>query len=119
MNKYTAYGVTEEDCKDSTIEWIKFSDHEDALDGSLKYQLTLSKRVTDQAIEIEELKKKMEDSYWQALAKSEESNELAELRVVVKAVAHIGVDFGYGKYEIEQKHIDSARKLMESDNEQS
>ena len=38
-----------------------------------------------------------------------ERDELAE---VVKAVAHIGIDFGYGAYEIEDKYIESARKLI-------
>ena len=31
----------------------------------------------------------------------------------VKAVAHVGVDFGYGEYEIERKWIDLARKMYE------
>ena len=31
---------------------------------------------------------------------------------IVKAVAHIGVDFGYGVYEIEPKHIKDARKYF-------
>lgn len=32
---------------------------------------------------------------------------------IIKAVAHIGIDWGYGKYELEQKHIDEARKIYE------
>lgn len=32
---------------------------------------------------------------------------------LIEAVAHIGVDFGFGKYELEQSHIDTARKLIE------
>jgi hypothetical protein len=51
--------------------------------------------------EIEELKQRM-----------------AELDEVVKAVAHIGIDWGYGVYELEQKHIDTARELYESKNQQ-
>ena len=39
--------------------------------------------------------------------------KIAELEEVVKAVAHIGVDFGYGKYELEARIIDDARTLME------
>ena len=35
---------------------------------------------------------------------------------LLKAVAHIGIDFGYGKYELEQKHIDEARRLYEIHN---
>ena len=30
---------------------------------------------------------------------------------LLKAVAHIGIDFGYGKYELEQNFIDEARLL--------
>jgi len=36
-----------------------------------------------------------------------------ELEEIVKAVAHIGVDWGYGKFELNQEHIDKARKLYE------
>ena len=32
---------------------------------------------------------------------------------ILKAVAHIGVDFGYGAYEIEEEFIDMARALIE------
>ncbi len=44
-------------------------------------------------------------------------NELLEqihdYQDIVKAVAHIGVDFGYGEYEVEEKHIKSAREYFE------
>jgi len=33
---------------------------------------------------------------------------------IVKAVAHIGIDFGYGKYELEDKHIQKARQIYEA-----
>ena len=39
---------------------------------------------------------------------------VVHLEEVVKAVAHIGVDWGYGKYELEDKFIDQARVLHES-----
>ena len=32
----------------------------------------------------------------------------------IYAVALIGVAFGFGVYELEQKHIDSARKICEA-----
>lgn len=32
---------------------------------------------------------------------------------LIKAVAHIGMDFGYGKYELEPKHIKKAREIYE------
>lgn len=35
-----------------------------------------------------------------------------KLMGIVKAVAHIGVDFGYGKYELEQSFIDEARAIF-------
>jgi hypothetical protein len=48
----------------------------------------------------------------------ENKNErIAELEEIVAAVAHIGVDFGYGKYELEAGKIDDARTLMEQDND--
>lgn len=37
----------------------------------------------------------------------------AELEEIVKAVAHVGVDFGYGKYEIQPEVIDKARAIYE------
>jgi hypothetical protein len=36
----------------------------------------------------------------------------SDVMEIVKAVAHIGVDFGYGEYVIEDKHIEAARKIM-------
>jgi hypothetical protein len=33
---------------------------------------------------------------------------------IVKAVAHIGIDWGYGKFELNQDHIDKARKLYDT-----
>ena len=39
--------------------------------------------------------------------------QLAEARELIKAVAHIGIDWGYGKFELTQEHIDKARKLYE------
>ena len=32
---------------------------------------------------------------------------------IVKAVAHIGIDWGYGKFELTQEHIDKAREIYE------
>jgi len=40
-------------------------------------------------------------------------DEIDKLRVIVKAVAHIGIDFGYGTYELEEKYITQARELVE------
>ena len=44
---------------------------------------------------------------------SEKERKLKEAREIVKAVAHIGIDWGYGKFELNQDHIDKARKLYE------
>ena len=38
---------------------------------------------------------------------------IKEFKEIVKAVAHIGIDFGYGKFELNQEHIDKARELYE------
>lgn len=35
-------------------------------------------------------------------------------REIVEAVAHIGVDFGYGNFELSQEHIEKARALLEA-----
>lgn len=35
------------------------------------------------------------------------------MREIVKAVAHVGIDFGYGTYELQQDIIDKARELYE------
>ena len=43
----------------------------------------------------------------------EVDKRIVELEEIVKAVAHIGVDFGYGRYELEVGKIDDARTLME------
>ena len=44
-----------------------------------------------------------------------QAERIAELEEIVKAVAHMGVDFGYGKYELEAGKIDDARTLMEQE----
>ena len=36
-----------------------------------------------------------------------------DVQEVIKAVAHIGIDWGYGVYELEQDKIDKARVLYE------
>ena len=36
-----------------------------------------------------------------------------EAMEIVKAVAHIGIDWGYGKFELTSDHIDKARSLYE------
>lgn len=38
---------------------------------------------------------------------------ISELTEIAKAVAHIGVDFGYGKFELNEYHIAKARELIE------
>jgi len=35
------------------------------------------------------------------------------LEEVVKAVAHVGIDFGFGKYELQDSDIDKARLIFE------
>ena len=47
--------------------------------------------------------------------KTERNNALervADMQEIVEAVAHIGVDFGYGKFELSDEHINKARELI-------
>ena len=39
---------------------------------------------------------------------------LAEAMPILKAVAHIGVDFGYGPYQVEEKFIQSSRAFLDA-----
>ena len=48
----------------------------------------------------------------------EQAEEIDQLKTnlisqfgITKAVAHIGIDFGYGEYKLEQKYIDNARVI--------
>ncbi len=43
--------------------------------------------------------------------------EIESLLEVVKAVAHIGIDFGHGKFELDESHIKLARQIMEKYND--
>lgn len=38
---------------------------------------------------------------------------ISELEEIVKAVAHIGVNWGYGEFQLEKDRIDKARALYE------
>lgn len=51
----------------------------------------------------------MDDQY-EIIKKLEDRVE--RLEEVVKAVAHVGVDFGYGPYELQPDDIDKARALL-------
>jgi len=42
-------------------------------------------------------------------------DENERYKEIAKAVAHIGIDWGYGEYELEPKFVDMARKLYEAD----
>ena len=46
------------------------------------------------------------------IARDNLTKQLAERDEIIKAVAHIGIDFGYGKYELEEKFIDMARAAL-------
>jgi hypothetical protein len=49
---------------------------------------------------------------------TELERQLAEAREIVKAVAHVGIDWGYGVFELNQDHINKARDLYEQLKEQ-
>ena len=40
------------------------------------------------------------------------SERAAEMEEIIKAVAHIGIDFGHGKFELQPEHIDKARAIF-------
>lgn len=42
------------------------------------------------------------------------SERAKKLEDIVEAVAHIGIDFGYGEFQLTPEHIDLARKLIGS-----
>jgi hypothetical protein len=48
---------------------------------------------------------------WEILAETRE--KLDQAMEIVKSVAHIGIDFGYGEYQLSSEDIDKARKLYE------
>lgn len=70
------------------------------------------------------IKKSFYQDYWDGYGLSEEqmqwmintidaqAKEIEALGEIAKAVAHIGIDFGYGRYELEDKHIEAARKYL-------
>jgi len=35
------------------------------------------------------------------------------LSEIVEAVAHVGIDFGFGKFELDESHINKARSILE------
>lgn len=41
------------------------------------------------------------------------STQLTEQQELIKAVAHVGLDWGYGKFELTPEHIAKARSLYE------
>lgn len=49
------------------------------------------------------------------LEQAETESDKERMFSIIKAVAHIGVDFGYGKYELEQEFIDMARAICEQE----
>lgn len=38
------------------------------------------------------------------------------MKEIITAVAHVGVDFGYGCFELTHEHIENARGLLEKEN---
>ena len=37
---------------------------------------------------------------------------LDKCKPIIEAVAHIGIDFGYGEYKLESKHVTNSRELF-------
>ena len=44
---------------------------------------------------------------------AEAEGVIRELYEIVDAVAYVGVDFGFGKFELDSSHVDKARNLIE------
>jgi len=40
-------------------------------------------------------------------------SQLNEIMEIIEAVAHVGIDFGYGVFELNKEHISKARELYE------
>lgn len=49
------------------------------------------------------------------LKENQDGKDKERMLAIIKAVAHIGVDFGYGPYEIEPEYIDMARAICEQE----
>lgn len=52
---------------------------------------------------------------WRNKMNEQDQKDKERMLSIIKAVAHIGVDFGYGKYELEQEYIDMARAICEQE----
>jgi hypothetical protein len=76
-------------------------------------EVDLNNKLASALRKIAHLQNKYQQSCknWRELVQVKEYS-IAELEVIVKAVAHIGVNFGYGVYEIENKHIEDSRQYF-------
>jgi len=43
------------------------------------------------------------------------NKDIEKMMEIIKAVAHIGVDFGFGEYELEDKYISMARDILDEE----
>ena len=70
-------------------------------------ELKLSEKIENMRCDAH--KNELQDIFEEAKGLEARIEELEEL---VKAVAHIGVDFGYGEFKLNDKHIEKAREIM-------
>jgi len=68
--------------------------------------------------ELEKLLKEQEEYHQQCLkdwltSNDEYEKQLAKSMKIVESVAHIGIDFGYGEYYIDNYAIAKARQLLQ------
>jgi len=88
--------------------WNKFGEHTATLVSAEQADIELFlARLKDDLDELRGNNKTLQAAIADREAEIEAQEE------IIKAVAHIGVDFGFGVYALEQKHIDAARKLLE------
>ena len=71
-----------------------------------EFNIEENARLRFELAELSLIREKEAGNIQKAIARAEELEE------IVKAVAHIGVDFGYGKLEIGQDEIEKARLLI-------
>ena len=89
------------------------------MESKLKATVLIEQGYQDQIAELKADFKQQISSWDATIGKMEvhHKKQSAELEEIVKAVAHIGVDFGYGEFELDDSHIKKARELLEKSDE--
>jgi len=91
-----------------------FKHHFDAANGGkLKGQAIMNPEVRRSALEP------MVPVFWSAQLVAEPAKVVVPevIKEIIKSVAHLGIDFGFGEHIIEPHHIEAARKFLDQDGE--